>query len=372
VETALREADRRKDEFLATLAHELRNPLAPIANSLHLLQRMSPSDTNLHWCCGVIQRQLQQLGRLVDDLLDVSRITRGKIVLRKTAVELAAVVKGAIETSRPLIEAAGHELSIELPAEPLVIEVDPVRLAQALANLLNNAAKYTPPGGKIKLRAQRAAESLTIVVSDTGLGIPAELAPRIFDIFVQADHTSQAAQGGLGIGLTLVRSFVELHGGTVRAVSRGAGQGSDFIINLPLSPADRPLIAVQVAAVDAQPKPLRPHRVLVVEDNPDGAETLTILLRALGNEVRAAHDGVQAVHAVNEFAPDVILLDLGLPRMDGFEAARIIRQQPLGRDVKLIALTGWGQDEARRRSRRGRPAWPPTAPPKTCDERASP
>jgi CheY-like chemotaxis protein len=232
-----------------------------------------------------------------------------------------------------------------------MIHVDPVRLAQALANLLNNAAKYTPPRGTIRLRAECEPPWLTIVVSDTGVGIADELAPRIFDMFVQADHTSQASQGGLGIGLTLVRSFVELHGGTVQAASRGENQGSEFIVRLPLQPAGVLPTNVHTSPVEAAPSVPSHHRVLVVEDNPDGAQTLSMLLRALGNEVHAVADGFQAVRAVNEFAPDVILLDLGLPRMDGFEAARIIRQQPLGRDVKLIALTGWGQEEARRRSR---------------------
>jgi len=351
VETALREADRRKDEFLATLAHELRNPLAPIANSLHLLQRTSPADTNLQWCCGVIQRQIHQLGRLVDDLLDVSRITRGKIVLRKAPVELAAVVKSAVETSRPLIEAAAHELSVELPPAPVMMNVDPVRIAQALSNLLNNAAKYTPPGGSIKLRAECKPDWLCITVTDTGLGITPDIVPHIFDMFVQADHTSQASQGGMGIGLTLVRSFVELHGGKVEASSRGAHQGSEFVIRLPLTETYAASAVSQPAQSDTGSPGISHHRVLVVEDNPDGAQPLTMLLRELGNEVRAAADGIQAVRAVNEFAPDVVLLDLGLPEMDGFEAARLIRQQSGGRELKLIALTGWGQDEARRRSR---------------------
>jgi signal transduction histidine kinase len=349
VENALREADRRKDEFLATLAHELRNPLAPIANSLHIMQRTAP-DSGLQWCFEVIQRQVRQLSRLVDDLLDVSRITRGKIVLRKSPVELASVVRSAVETSRPLITAAGHELSVELPAEDVIVEVDAVRLAQALANLLNNAAKYTPPRGRIRVRAHVDEDSIVIAVSDNGLGLPRDMLSRIFEMFMQAAHTAQAAQGGLGIGLTLVRSFVELHGGSVTAHSAGANMGSEFVIRLP---HDRTRIAASVPgeASSAQAPPARPHRILIVEDNPDGAQTLSALLQELGNEVRAAADGRQAVQAVTEFAPDVVLLDLGLPQMDGFEAARIIRRQTQGRALKLIALTGWGQEEARRRSR---------------------
>lgn len=345
-EQSLREADRRKDEFLATLAHELRNPLAPIRNSLHILRLSVGLDPSAGRICDMMERQLTLLVRLVDDLLEVSRITRGKIELRKEPIELAAVIRSAVEASRLQIETARHELAISLPAEPLIVDGDLVRLSQVFVNLLNNAAKYMDDGGNIWIGAKRDGNEAVISVRDTGIGIAAEMIPHIFQMFTQIDRSSRQAQGGLGIGLTLVRTLVEMHGGQVQVHSNGLGQGSEFTIRLPLtnqSPRspERPAPAMC---------PLPPRRVLVVDDNRDAASSLALLLKLLGAEVAVANQGSEALSLLATFRPAVVLLDLGMPGMDGYEVARRIRQQPEFQSLLLIALTGWGQEEDRRRT----------------------
>lgn len=348
-EAALREADRRKDEFLAVLAHELRNPLAPIRNSLHLLGLGSLDDPEVAGVVEIMERQVNHLVRLVDDLLEVSRITRGKIELRKERVEVAAVVRSAVETSRPLIEAAGHQLALTIPPEPLTLEGDPVRLAQVIANLLNNAAKYTDAGGQIWLSVRRADEGVAISVRDTGVGIPLDMLPRVFRLFMQVDRHSGRAQGGLGIGLSLVKSLVEMHGGSVTAHSEGPGQGSEFTVRLPLAAAGHPADIPE--RKDRPLAALAARRVLVVDDNRDAAQSLGMLLKLFGADVRIALNGPDALAALATYKPTVVLLDIGMPGMDGYEVARRIRQQSDLPDVTLIALTGWGQEEDRRRSR---------------------
>jgi signal transduction histidine kinase len=347
-EAALRQADRSKDEFLATLAHELRNPLAPLRNGLELL-RLSGADagtrTRLH---DVMARQVGHMVRLVDDLLEVSRITRGKVELRKEEVELGAIARVAVETSRPWLEAAHHELELDLPSEPLLIHADPVRLSQILSNLLNNAAKYTPDGGKIRLSVRRDGAEVVASVRDNGIGIAAAMLPRVFDLFMQIEHGIARAHGGLGIGLTLVRSFVALHGGSVEARSEGSGRGSEFIVRLPLV---APKAGEGASDAGLERPGLAPRRILVVDDNRDAAETLGMLLELSGAHTRVVHDGQAALEAFRSYRPAVVLLDLGLPGMDGYEIARRLRDEPGGVHAKLIALTGWGQEEDRRRSR---------------------
>jgi PAS domain S-box-containing protein len=346
----LREADRRKDEFLATLAHELRNPLAPIRNALEIMRLAGTSGAAAEQVRTMIQRQLTQMVRLVDDLLDVSRITRGKIELRKERVELAAVVASALETGRPLIEASGHELTVTIPPEPIPLDADLTRLAQAFSNLLQNAAKYTEQGGHVWLTAERHGGEVVVKVRDTGLGIPAEMLPRIFEMFIQVDRSLERSQGGLGVGLTLVKRLVEMHGGSVEARSDGAGMGSEFTVRLP--------VAVALPSHQPQPpkgegeKTIAPakRRILVVDDNKDSADSLSMMLGITGMDVRTAYDGLEAVAAAAAFNPDVVLLDIGLPKLNGYEAARRIREQPWGKDMVLVAVTGWGQEEDRRRS----------------------
>jgi PAS domain S-box-containing protein len=344
---ALWEADRRKDEFLATLAHELRNPLAPIRNSLHILRLSGHSNPATEQTYEVMERQLSQMVRLVDDLLEISRITRGQIELRKERVDLAAVIRSAVEASKPLIEDFDHELTISLPPEPLNIEADPVRLEQIISNLLNNAAKYTDPGGQIWLTAKRESDDATISVRDSGIGISPDMLPRIFEMFTQVEHSASRTQGGLGIGLTLVRSLVEMHGGSVEARSEGAGKGSEFIVRLCLDLRPRTEIARDAMYRSGQ---LSPKRVLVVDDNRDAANTLGMLLNVVGAEARAIYSGAEALEVLETYKPDVLLVDIGMPEMDGYELARRIRKIPKYRDVTLVALTGWGQEEDRRRS----------------------
>ncbi|HYC47461.1 MAG TPA: ATP-binding protein [Burkholderiales bacterium] len=344
---ALEEADRRKDEFLATLAHELRNPLAPICNSLEVMKRAGDDATLSERCRSTIERQVAQLVRLVDDLLDVSRITSNRLELRKERVELARVIEGAVETSRPLIDAMGHELTVRLPLRPIHVDADVTRLAQVFANLLNNAAKYTERGGRISVTAACEGNALVVRVADTGFGISEDVLPRIFDMFTQADDTMRRSQGGLGVGLTLAKRLVEMHGGEISARSEGPGKGSEFIVRLPLAeqPAAAPAPATSGPAVGAS------RRVLIVDDNADSARSLEILLGLAGHIVRSAHDGAEALVAAAEFRPDVILLDIGLPEIDGYEVARRIRSEPWAGKTMLVALTGWGQDSDRERSR---------------------
>ncbi len=347
MEAALREADRAKDEFLATLSHELRNPLAPLRNSLHLL-RQAGAGGRLEPIHEMMERQVNHLVRLVDDLMETSRIARGSFELRREPIELQAVLRNALETSEPLIAAAQHRLSVSLPGAPIVLEADPVRLAQVFANLLNNAARYTPPGGAVSVAARREGGEAVVEVSDTGEGIdPAEL-PRLFEMFSQGERTSRRSQGGLGIGLALVRRLLEMHGGNVRAESAGRDRGSRFTVRLPLGPAAHAL-PERASARPEQAAP--PRRVLVVDDNRDAANSLGMLLKFLGADVAVAHDGPGALEAFESYRPAIVLLDIGMPGMNGYDVARAIRGRPAGRGVPLIALTGWGQEEDRRRAR---------------------
>jgi PAS domain S-box-containing protein len=346
---ALREADRRKDEFLATLAHELRNPLAPIRNALGVLKLKGSGTPEVQWARDVIDRQMQQMTRLIDDLLDTSRIGTGKIELRRERIELADVVHGAVEASRPLIAQHGHELGVELPREPVYLHGDLVRLSQVFCNLLNNAARYTPQGGRIEVSATLKASVALVSVRDNGIGIPRDMLPRVFDMFTQVDRSLERARGGLGIGLTLVKQLVELHGGRVEARSAGLGQGSEFVVRLPvLADVGRPAVAPRSAAPVAAKGG---RRVLVVDDNEDAAESLAMLLRMMDLECVTAHDGLEGLRLAREQHPDVVLLDIGLPGMNGYDAAAAIRAEPWGRTATLVALTGWGQSEDRRRSR---------------------
>lgn len=364
----LREVDRRKDEFLAMLAHELRNPLAPIRNSLELLRSADTDPLAIATLRARMDRQVDIIVRLVDDLLEVSRMTRGQIELRPERVDLAVVLDSAVETARPVIDEAGHELILSLPSGPLPVEADPLRLAQVFANLFNNAAKYTDRGGRIAVTAERESHGegggggVRVSVTDTGIGIRREMLGRVFDMFTQADGSRDRAPGGLGIGLTLVRRLVELHGGQVEARSEGPGRGSEFIVRLPLAPA-----LATAAAAGAAPAPESPRaaaapapapvqaltalRLLVVDDNVDAADSLALLLQRSGACVRAAHSGADALELLGEFRPTVALLDIGMPHMNGYELATHIRQRSELQPMVLVALTGWGQEADRRRSR---------------------
>ncbi|MGZ5036684.1 MAG: hybrid sensor histidine kinase/response regulator [Usitatibacter sp.] len=342
----LREADRRKDEFLATLAHELRNPLAPIRNSLHIFRLAGVQDPAVARVTEMMERQVGHMVRMVDDLLEVSRISRGKIELRKERVELASVMRNAVDTSLPLIESAKHKLTVEMPSEPLVLDADPVRLAQVFANLLNNSAKYTPAGGRIGVEVAVEGSMAAISVKDNGEGIPQQMLGRVFNMFTQV-NTGSRAQGGLGIGLTLAKTLVHLHGGTVEAFSHGPGQGCEFRVRLPLA---KPLQQAEEVPAPRAEEPMLMRRVLVVDDNHDAADSLGMLLQFLGAEVKVVHDGHAALEAMKTFEPAVVLLDLGMPGMNGLEVARRMREDPVARQATLVALTGWGQREDRRRT----------------------
>jgi CheY-like chemotaxis protein len=334
------------------LAHELRNPLAPIQNALQLVRRgnqeQRPEVREAH---EIINRQVENMIRLVDDLLDVSRITCGKIQLQKECVDLAAIVARAIEGARPLIDARRHILDVKLPEEALTLEADPVRLAQVLWNLLNNAAKYTPEGGRIWLTAAKQQREVVVRVRDTGLGISAEMLPRVFDLFTQMERTLDRAEGGLGIGLTLVRRLTEMHGGTVKALSGGPGQGSEFVVRLPLAADDiLAMKAKDFSGRDERAGPASGNRILVVDDNRDSAESLAMLLRLFGNDVRTAYDGRLALEVATAYRPDMVLLDIGLPGMNGLEVCRRLRGQSKEPQPLIVAMTGYGQEEDRRRS----------------------
>jgi PAS domain S-box-containing protein len=349
-EEVLREADRRKDEFLAMLGHELRNPLGPVRNAAHILRRRCAGDPEVEQTAEMMGRQVDHMVRLVDDLLDVSRISRGKIDLRKQPVDLGAAGARAAEGARALLGARQHRLEVTVPAEPVRVEADPDRLEQVVANLLTNAAKYTQPGGHIRLTVAREGGQAVVRVRDNGIGIRPEMLPRVFDLFQQADRIPGRVSEGLGLGLTLVRRLVEMHGGSVEAHSDGPGRGSEFIVRLPLlSAAQNPAAG---AAPEASPAAGGPLRILVVDDNVDGAKSLALLLRLEGgHEVRVAHDGPAALELARDFHPDVVFLDIGLPKgMDGYEVARRLRQQPGLGEALLVALTGFGQEEDRRRS----------------------
>ena len=345
-EQALRAADRRKDEFLATLGHELRNPLAPIMNSLALLKLSGAfADAHTAPACAVMERQVHHLNRLVDDLLEVSRITRGVIEVKKEPLDLTAIVKAVIETSRPVLDNMRHEIRAELEPNQIYVGGDPVRLTQVFSNLLNNAAKYTNHGGVITVTTRREGSEAVVSVKDNGIGIAPNVLSRVFDMFMQVDRSTRRSQGGLGIGLTLVRSLVSMHGGSVEAKSGGPDLGSEFIVHLPL-------LAEAALPIEASRgmQPLPSRRILIVDDSRDGGESLAMLLRVLGAEVSLAHSGHTALECINRLRPDVVLLDIGIPGMDGYEVARRIRADPNNRHISLIALTGWGQDEDRQRS----------------------
>jgi len=342
----LSEADRRKNEFLATLAHELRNPLAPLCNMLEVLKRADVDGETLQRARETMDRQLAQLVRLVDDLLDLNRITHNRLELRQSQVALSSVIQHAVEASRPHADAAGHELVVSLPKEPLYIYADPVRLAQVFDNLLNNSCKYTDPGGTISVTVEQQGAEVAVRVRDTGSGIPPDKLDTIFEMFTQVDRSPERSQGGLGIGLTLVRQLVEMHGGSIEAKSAGVGQGSEFVVRLPL-----------LSGV-TEPEPLvrdeRPashvRRILIVDDNSDAAVSLALLLKISGNDTYTAHDGLEALDAFERYRPEVMLLDIGLPKLNGHEVCRRIRERPSGGDVVIIALTGWGQESDRRKS----------------------
>lgn len=347
-EEVLRESGRRKDEFLATLSHELRNPLAPIRQAAKLLKSPQLGERDARWARDVIDRQVQAMGWLLDDLLDVSRISSGKLELRKEPVELAAIVESALELSRPLIEAKRHTLHVELPDMPVRLEADPLRVAQIISNLLTNAAKYTDPQGKIRLCAKIEGEELCIRVSDNGIGISADMLSKVFDMFSQATPALERTEGGLGIGLALVRGLVTLHGGSIQARSDGPGRGSEFTLRLPLGAAVAEQPARHSGTADVQPAAGR--KVLVVDDNRDTAETLAALVRLQGYEVKAAFNGREALEVAETFHPDIALLDIGMPELNGYEIAQHIRKRLWGQRMTLVAVTGWGQEDDRRRA----------------------
>ena len=330
-EHELRELDRRKNEFLATLAHELRNPLAPLRNGLEVLRLAGGNAAMGEKARSMMERQLGQLVRLVDDLLDMSRVSRGKIELRREDVEISAVLGNALETSQPLIAERGHELVTRIPDEGVMVHADVTRLSQVFWNLLNNAARYTQPGGRIELEVQQLDGDVEVAVRDNGIGIPPEMRERIFEIFTQVERSVEKSQGGLGIGLSIARRLVEMHGGTIRVSSEGAGRGAEFVVRLPMNVP-------------------RARRILVADDDPDAATTLAILLETAGNVVRVANDGQAAIEVAAEFAPDVVLLDISMPRLNGYDACQRIRELPSCSGSYVVALTGWSLDRDRRRA----------------------
>jgi len=343
----LSQNDRRKNEFLATLAHELRNPLAPMSNMLEVVKRSNGDVETLKRAHDTIARQLEQMVRLVDDLMDLNRITHDRLELRRSELELSSVIQQAVEVARPLIDAANHNLTIDLPEEPLYLNADRARLAQVFGNLLNNSCKYTRPNGKISLSAKRAADEVVVTVKDNGAGIPTDKLNSIFDMFMQVDSSAYGSHDGLGIGLTLVKRLAEMHGGSIEARSAGEGEGSEFVVRLPIlqTPAK-----VATSATEATLEPSAARRILIVDDNKDSADSLAMLLEITGNKTYLAHDGVEAVEAIEKHRPEVVLLDIGLPKIDGHEVCRRVREQPWGKDIVVIALTGWGQEDDRRRS----------------------
>jgi signal transduction histidine kinase/ActR/RegA family two-component response regulator len=348
VENELRELDQRKNEFLATLAHELRNPLAPLRNGLEVMRLAAGNPATVEKARGMMERQLAQMVHLVDDLLDVSRVSRGKVELRREQVELASVLRSALETSQPLMTERGHELVIDIAPQRVMVNADMMRLSQVFWNLLNNAAKYTEPGGRIEMRLTATGGEASVSIRDNGIGIPREMQSRVFDIFTQVDRSLEKSQGGLGIGLSIAKRLVEMHGGTITVASGGHRKGSEFVVRLPATLESRPgggnragpLAAAKVAR----------HRILVADDNADSATTLSLMLEVMGNEVLVANDGQEAVDFAASFNPDTILMDIGMPRMNGYEACEKIRAMPGADGIYMVALTGWGQDEDKARS----------------------
>ena len=346
-EETLREADRRKDEFLATLAHELRNPLAPVRNAVQVLQLKGPSTPELQWAKNVIERQVQAMSRLIDDLMDVSRISRGRLELQRARLTLAQVIEDAVESTRPFIEQQGHQLTVTLPPQPILLDADPTRLAQVFLNLLNNAAKFTARGGRIDLTAEQQGDNVVVSVKDTGIGISAAHLTSVFEMFSQVEAALSRSQGGLGIGLCLVKRLVEMHEGHVAVKSEGPGLGSEFLVSLPTAPEQAPTRETSDAE---RAMPSSAFRILVVDDNRDAAFSLAELLEIMGHTARMAHDGEEAVKMAGEYRPDIVLLDIGLPKMNGYDAARAIRQEPWGKNMVLIAVTGWGQHEDKQKA----------------------
>ncbi len=348
---ALREADRRKDEFLATLAHELRNPLAPIRSAVQIMRMAEGDHAMTSAARAIIERQIKHLVRLIDDLVDVSNITRGKLELRKEPADLAGILRLAVQINQPLLESKQQHVTFELPSEPLLVEADTTRLAQVFANLLNNGAKYSDPWGEIVVRGVRDADHVVVTVMDQGIGIQADMLERIFDIFTEVERPQSSPHDGLGVGLTLVKRLVELHGGTVSAYSAGPGTGSSFSVRLEL---------LQSSCEEARPAPATGKagegslraRILVADDNYDAAQSLALMLGMDGHDVRTASDGLEALRIAEEFRPQLVLLDIGMPRLDGYETARRLRERPWAGETLLFALTGWGQEEDRERARK--------------------
>src|SRR5580700_5117972 len=345
----LKEGDRRKDEFLALLGHELRGPLAPLRNGLELLKRADGNDVLLRQVRDSMERQLEQLVRLVDDLIDINRITRNMIDLRSEPVQLAAIIQQSVEACRPLAESRRQQVSVLLPPEPIEVQADAARLAQVFGNILHNACKYTEPGGRIEVSAALVGDEAVVQFKDSGVGIPSNRLNSIFEMFTQVERNLESTQGGLGIGLSLVKRLVEMQGGSVAAFSEGPGRGSEFVIRLP--------VAHHKAGVEpkiqpaADPDPVLPRRrVLIVDDDNDSAASLAMLLQVSGQETHTAHDGLEALKAAERLRPDVILLDVGLPKLNGYEVCRQLRQQQWGKRVVIVAVTGWGQDEDREKS----------------------
>ncbi|MBY0513938.1 MAG: response regulator, partial [Gemmataceae bacterium] len=332
---------------LATLAHELRNPLAPLRNGLQVMKLAGGDGRAVERSRAMMERQVEQMAHLIDDLMDLSRISRGKIVLQKTRLPISTPVRTAVDTSRPLIDQQGHRLTVDVPDEPVYVDGDNTRLTQVFANLLNNAAKYTDRGGDIRLSVGRHDGEVVVRVEDTGVGIPAHMLPRVFDMFSQVDRSLEKAQGGLGIGLNIVKRLVEMHGGSIAVESGGHGMGSTFTVRLPV------VLAVTTdrreAGANSKPKPAR-RRILVVDDNADGAISLAEMLGLMGNETQTAHNGLEAVDVAAAFRPDVILMDIGMPKLNGYDACRRIREQPGSNGVVIVACTGWGQDEDKKKS----------------------
>ncbi len=350
-DAALRDADRRKDEFLATLAHELRNPLSLVRNVITLQKTPSTSEADPRWGQDMIERQVSYLTRLTDDLFDVSRITRDKLVLQRETVNLAEVIRAAGESSRPLIDQRQHELTVTMSQDSIYVEADRVRLTQVFMNLLNNAAKYTPNPGHIWVNVEQAGDTVVVRVKDTGIGIAAENLPHLFELFYQVDRSFTRSEGGLGLGLTLVHRLVEMHSGKIEVRSDGVNRGSEFIVHLPVLPVTTTNESIQTTDTIFPALANRGRRILVADDFPQSAAILARLLRQDGNEVQVAQDGIQAVEAAAEFRPDVAVLDIAMPKLDGFDVARMIREQPWGKNMFLIALSGWGQQLDRQRTK---------------------
>jgi CheY-like chemotaxis protein len=349
MEETLRQAERRKDEFLATLAHELRNPLAPIRNAVAILGKKDALDPELSWSREVIERQVDQMSRLIDDLLDIARIAGGKLLIRKERLLLERAIDMALETSRPHINAAGHSLSVLLPSERVTVEADPARLAQVFSNLLNNAARYTERHGEIALTAEVDRDEVLVSVQDNGIGFRPEVAERLFEPFSQLTRSNERSHGGLGIGLSLVQGIVALHGGSVEARSRGPGQGAEFVVRLPLPKYTDSVREVKPVAQAKPQATIAGVKVLVADDNRDAADSLQRILSLYGYQVEVAYDGTAAIQLDGAFRPKVAVLDIGMPGANGFEVARSIRESR-GDVVTLIALTGWGQEGDRRRA----------------------